>query len=124
MGDAQEVNEELEELVPRPISSDDASELAREFYRRFPVSMIRLQRALFDLMDHGEIVALTTREMDALSDHLTALQVRIFIDRDTTVNPQLASAVKKLAFAHGRHYGLMNIDMGILPDEEVSVNGR
>lgn len=77
------------------------------------MSKIRLERALFEMMDHGDIVPLQHAEVTALCDHLERLAIKVLMDRDGTVSPELASAVSKLFFAHGRHYGMTNMDMGL-----------
>lgn len=65
-------------------------------------------------MDRGEFVALDHHEVTALCDHLEDLAVKVLMDRDDGGKPELASAVGKLFFAHGRHYGMTNFDMGMV----------
>ena len=107
--------------VPSPIRREHAKELAAEFERRRAQDPDQsIEELLFSLMDTGDIIWLDTDECMEL---VTALIDIGFDAADGDgVTPKLQSAFQRVSFAHGRHFGLMNFDMGI--EEEDADGGR
>lgn len=70
--------------------------------------------SFFDLLDRGEIIALTHQEHSALSDEIDTLVSEV-LQGERKASPELKAALAKLAFSFGRQYGLTEFDMGMEP---------
>lgn len=109
--------------APKPITREQADVLAEMFARQIvgQPEDTNIAAAFYDMLDHGEIVQLDHEEAHALTELLTevgALPDGITKDCpiDARVAKHLLRAVRKIVFAHGRHYGLTNFDLGIEDD--------
>lgn len=109
-----------------PITREDSDSAATEFLRHWsPKTLVdkglhqTVKDLFYALQDHGDIVILSVNEVYALSEHLCneGIGLRVF-EEGNDATPELASAVKKVMFCHGRNWGMTNYDMGIEePDE-------
>lgn len=104
----------------KPITLDQCAVLATEFSRHLvgQPTEENIQRAFYEMLDHGEIVQLDHEEAHAVSEVLTAVgALPTGIESDCPIEAPFANhllrAVRKVTFAHGRHYGLNDFDMGI-----------
>lgn len=109
--------------APKPISRDQCVTLTEEFRRHLvgEPNDENVTAAFYDMLDHGEVVQLDHEEAHALVEVLTEVgALPTGITKDCPINAHFANhllrAVRKVTFAHGRHYGLTNFDMGMEDD--------
>jgi hypothetical protein len=109
---------------PKPVKPDDVLGLGRQFMRHWSVRRLarvglhqHVREILYELLDNGEFILPKPDELHDLTEFLTNTGAtdRAY-DGGISMTDELQSVIKKIHFAHGRHYGLTNYDMGIEED--------
>lgn len=109
-----------------PITQADSDSAAEEFLRRMQSAgdvpwTQKVRDIMFHLQDHGDVIILKVDELVELTNWLCeqGIDTEVFAD-DSSLKPELQSALKKIFFAHGRCWGMTNYDMGIKEEEDGS----
>lgn len=120
------MNKDDFQLEDLPIRREDAAAAAGQFRINWDYTKLMggiqsvAEDALHKLQDSGDLLLLTHQEITALNEHLSesGLMEEVFRGGAVTLSDELKSAVKKIAFAWGRCYGMTNMDMGIKEDDD------